>query len=568
MSEQAKYSRLFEPYRLGSLALKNRIVMPAMAVAFASDEGHVTKRLLHYFTARARGGVGFIIVGYTSVDYRRGRTGPNKLSIDDDRCIPGLSQLVETVHGEGLKVAVQLNHGGGYSPSSLTGLQPVAPSAVFCRPGGDLPHPLTEAEIEEIVGRFAAAAGRAVKAGFDALEIHAASGYLINQFLSPSRNKRQDKYGGSLENRARFLLEIVGAIRQKMGKGYPLSVRINGSEYGIPGGITVDNAVALAVLLEKAGVDAVNVTYFGARYPFVETEEPDGSFIPLAAAVKKAVKVPVIAVGRISPRLGEEVLREGKADLVAIGRALLADPELPLKAFAGREEDINPCITCRYCGFLTPHGETGCMVNPVLGREGDFNLRRTEKVKRVLVVGGGPAGMQAARVAALRGHEVTLVEKGQRLGGLLHTASRVPGYSRIADLARYSARQVEKAGVKVERGRAVTAATLEAIKPDAVVLATGARITLVRRVIAGMVLFLARMGYPGIQDKGLLLKSPTKRRQILGVQTPLLAAARPNQELLSLVRGRVDEVYLAGDCLEPSGIMQALTDGERIGHSL
>ncbi|MFC1962649.1 FAD-dependent oxidoreductase [Chloroflexota bacterium] len=568
MSDGVKYSRLFEPFSLGRLALKNRIVMPAMAVAFANEEGHVTQRLRDYFAARARGGVGFIIVGLASVDFRRGRTGPNKLAIDDDKYLPGLKQLVETIHQEGIETAVQLHHGGGIAQSSLTGVRPVSPSPVLCRAGGDLPHPLTVGEIGEIVQSFAAAAERAVKAGFDGVEIHAAGPYLINQFLSPARNKRQDGYGGGLRNRARFLLEVVGAIRQRLGPDYPLWARINGSEYGIAGGITLDDATGLAGMLEEAGCDAIHVSQFGIKYSFAETEEPDGSFIHLAAAVKKAVSVPVIASGRITPEVGERALREEKADLVAIGRALMADPELPLKAAAEREEDINPCITCRYCGWLTPHGETGCTVNPALGKEGEFSLRRTEKMKRVLVIGGGPAGMEAARVAALRGHDVTLMEGGNRLGGQLHLASRVPHYRRIKEFALYLARQVEKSGVKVECGRRVTVAILEAEKPDAVVLAAGSKLTLIRRLIAMGIVLLARLGYPEIQDKGLLVKSLSRRRQIMGVQTPLLAASRSNQELLSILRDRMPEVYLAGDCLEPAGIMQAMADGARIGHSL
>jgi len=563
-----KYEKIFEPFKLGQMELKNRIVMPAVAVSFASSDGSVTQRLIDYFEERARGGAGLIIVGHASVDFARGRTGPNKLSIDDDKYIPEYRRLVETLHGCGAKVALQLHHGGGVSLSPLTGFIPVAPSHVFCQPWGDLPHELTIEEIHRLVQKFALAAERAVQAGFDGIEIHAGGNYLFHQFLSLAKNKRRDAYGGELKNRARFLLEVMSAIQEKVGANCNLWVEMNGVEYSKVQPWSTDDAVELAKMLQKAGSIAIRVSSVGPDFPYVKTEEPDGSNIHLAAALKKAIDIPVITVGRMTPLAGESGLLEGKTDLVAIGRGLLSDPELPNKLASGRSEDIAPCITCLNCSHMAPTGKTTCTVNPALGREAEYRIKQAPQIKRVLVIGGGPAGMEAARVAALRGHQVTLYERGRTLGGRMRWAWRVPGASRIKDLTLHLARQVKKAGVKVEYGKTLTLADIEALKPDAIVLAAGCSISLAKRLLAFGIIFLCFLAIRKAVDRGIAMRSYTRRRQVLGVQTPLLAAAKPNHELISLLRGRVPEIFLAGDCLEPAGILEAVADGARIGRRL
>ena len=563
-----KYEKILEPFKLGQMELKNRIVMPAVAVSFAGSDGSVTQRMIDYLEERARGGVGLIIVGLASVDFARGRIFANNLAIDDDKYIPGYRKLVETLHGHGAKVALQLHHGGGFSLSALTGSLPVAPSSVFCRAGGNLPHELTIEEIHGLVQRFAAAAERAVKAGFDGIEIHAGGNYLFHQFLSLSKNKRRDEYGGELKNRARFLLEVMSAIHEKAGADCHLWIKINGVEYGKGQAWTTDEAVELAQMLQKAGSTAIRVSSVGPNYPYVKTEEPDGSNMHLAAAIKKAIDIPVIALGRITPSAGESALLEGKADLVVIGRGLLSDPELPNKLASGRSEDIAPCITCLNCSRLTPSGDTTCLVNPALGREAEYRIKPADRSKRVLVIGGGPAGMEAARVAALRGHQVTLYEKGQRLGGRMRWAWRVPGASRIEDLTLHLARQVKKAGVTLEYGKTLMLADIEALKPDAVILATGCSLSLARRLLAFGIIFLSFLAIRKAVDRGMAMRSHTRRRQVIGIQTPLLAAAKSNQGLISLLRGRVPEIFLAGDCLEPAGILEAVADGAMIGRCL
>ncbi len=472
---QTPFTKLFEPFQIGEMELKNRIVRPAMHSRLGATDGHVTDQLLDYYEALAKGGSGLVIVEYTCIDTQAGKTAPRQIAIDDDKFIPGLRKLAQVIQKSGAKAAIQLQHGGRVVRSAVTGVQPVAPSAIAA-PGAEyeLPRELTVAEIEELVVCFAKGAERAKRAGFDAVELHGAQVYLVNQFLSAAANKRKDAYGGNLENRARFLLDIISTIRKSFGPAYPLWPRLNGMEYDTPDGIRIEDTRELARMVEEAGASAVHVTVFDPEPLYPPMCEPPGSMVHLAEAVKKVVLIPVITVGKITPEVGEQVLSEGKADLVAIGKALWADPELPNKAASGRLDDITPCLECHRCReFARETGTLACTVNAALGREREYRITPAKRPKKVLIVGGGPAGMEAARIAALRKHEVMLYEKGDRLGGQLILAAVPPYKDGIGKLTEYLSNQVRKLGVRVETGKEVTAALIEEVKPDVVVLATG-----------------------------------------------------------------------------------------------
>ena len=475
---QKQFPKLFEPGRIGSLELKNRLVMPPMATNYASKDGAVMQRQIDYYEERAKGGVGLVIVEITCVDSPVGKGTARQIAIDDDRFIPDLSKLAEAIKRHGARAAIQIHHAGRQTSAQWTGHQPVAPSPIPV-PGGEQPRELTLSEIAMLVTRFAEAAGRAKKAGFDGVEIHGAHGYLISEFLSPLSNHRQDAYGGSIENRARFLLEVIKAIRERVGRGYPVWCRLSAMEIGVEGGITLEETQVVAQLAEKAGVDAIHVSAHAvapARRP--PMAQPPCTFVPLAEGVKKVVSVPVITVGRIPPELGEGVLRDGKADFISIGRALLADPHLPQKVAMGRMEDIRPCIYCLTCLDSMNWRKEGvcCVVNPTLGREREYELKLlAESPKKVVVVGGGPSGMEAARVAALRGQKVYLFDDGDELGGQLLLASKPPFKDTIETFRQYLVGEVTRLGVELRLRQRFTADVLNELKPDVVVLATGVK---------------------------------------------------------------------------------------------
>jgi 2,4-dienoyl-CoA reductase-like NADH-dependent reductase (Old Yellow Enzyme family)/thioredoxin reductase len=449
-----------------------------MATHYADESGAVTERLKNYYAERARGGVGLIIIesGYI---HPLGRGGLKRLGLHDDQLIPGLKELVDLVHTEGARICSQLHHAGRQiNVKATNGMYPVSASSIPAGMEGIVPRTLKIGEIEELIEAFGQAARRSLEAGFDAILIHAAHGYLIHQFLSPLANTRQDRYGGNFNRRLRFLKEVVHRCREVAGKEFPLMVRISASEF-IPGGITLRDGQKIAQHLEKWGVKTIHVS--GGTHDTQEMEIqpmaiPRGCLVPLAEGVKKAVRIPVATVGRIvDPQMAEEILQAGKADLITLGRALLADPEFPKKTQEGRWEDIRPCIGClQGCRDHLYQGlPITCLVNAQAGLEMEYKIKPAEKLKKVFIIGGGPGGMEAARVAALRGHEVTLVEKNDHLGGQFHLASLPPGKEEIRFFLKYLILQLHKLGVKVILNRELTAADVAKVEADALILASG-----------------------------------------------------------------------------------------------
>ncbi|MBI2859443.1 MAG: FAD-dependent oxidoreductase [Chloroflexi bacterium] len=480
MVEEATLNKLLEPGRIGSMALKNRIVMPPMATGYCSSDGAVTPKMKDYYEVRAKGGPGLVIVEWTCVESRVGRLGlgpggKGALCIDEDRLIPGLSELVQAIKRGGAKAGIQLAHAGGAARSTVTGSQPIAPSPIPASPkefSTEIPREMTKAEIRGLVVKFADAAERAIEAGFDGVEIHAAHNYLLAQFLSPLTNQRTDEYGGSVRNRVRFILEIIKSVRERVGKDYPVWCRVNGGGGGLAAGITPEDLAEQARLLEASGIQAISVSGLpGIRSYFY----PPGYYLKMAEIVKKAVKVPVVATGRVTPELGEQTLREGKADFIAFGRPFITDPQWLEKLTSRRKGEVVPCIGCLQChhSIIVEVEGLRCSVNATVGRERETELKPVSKPRRVLVVGGGPAGMEAAIVAATRGHEVILFDENDQLGGQMVLAAKPPHKESIADFTSCLANQLARAKVAIRTRTRVTAEMVQQVHPEIVILATG-----------------------------------------------------------------------------------------------
>jgi 2,4-dienoyl-CoA reductase (NADPH2) len=468
---------LFSPININQLEIRNRIVLPAMHLGYTPG-GLVSDRLVEFYRERAKGGVGLIVIGGCTVDEYSGMS--EMIAIQDDRFIEGLSRLAQTVQAEGARLFAQLYQAGRYAYSFLIGGRtPLAPSAIRSKLTGETPKAMDLDEIEMVQQSFVRAALRARTAGLDGVEVLGSAGYLISQFLSPITNKREDDYGGSWENRTRFGREVMERIREAVGPDFPVMVRIAGNDF-MPGGNTNTEAAAFAQVLEAAGADAINVTggWHETRVPQLTMMVPQGAFTYLAQGVRQQVKVPVVACNRVNdPLLADQILRQGQADLIGMARALIADPNLPNKAMGGNLQAIQHCIACNQGCFdevfkLSP---VTCLVNPRTGREKEFPITRTEKKKKVLVIGGGPAGMMAAVTAARRGHKVFLYDRSPELGGQLPLAAVPPGRQEMAALGQDLSYQLELHDVEVNLDQEVTLPLLEAVSPDAVVVATGAR---------------------------------------------------------------------------------------------
>jgi len=479
------FKKLFEPGWIGNLRLKNRIIKAPQHTGLANPDGSVTDRMIRYYKEVTMGGVSMVIVEYAYIDNDASRASPCQLGISSMDHIPGLSLLAQTIQANGAKAAIQISHAGR---QKFTLSKPIkAPSRVpweeIYAAGCSPPDELTFEEICQIVKSFGEAAKRAKTADFDMVEIHACHGYLISNFLSPRTNKRTDWYGGSLENRMRFLLEVIEEIKCQVGQDYPISVRVSGTDYE-PDGTTIEETIELCKRLEKMGVSVIHMSG-GNHHQTIHEVSPMGMSLAhnvwAAEAVKKVLKIPVIASGSINlPDLAEKILSEGKGDFIGLGRPLWADPQWPLKAMEGRPEDIRPCIRCNDgCLARGDHQAKTiwCSVNVAICREDEFRITKAEKPKKVVIIGGGPAGMEAAIVCKLKGHHVTLYEK-RELGGALIEAS-IPDFKApdLKPLINFFRTQIKKLKIEVIKEEA----TPEKIKNgnfDVVIVASGATLSI------------------------------------------------------------------------------------------
>lgn len=473
-----EYKRLFEPITIQGLIIPNRIVMPAMGLAY-TDDYTFNDRFAAFYRERARGGVGLMIVGPIAID--EVGAAPFMPGLFDGRNMESLKRFIEEIHQDTeTKVATQLFHMGRNASSLFTGRTPVAPSAVPSQLTGEMPREMSRDDIEETQTSFVKAALRAKEAGFDFIEIIACTGYLISQFLSPVTNRRSDEYGGPFENRMRFGLEVVSSVRAAVGKNFPLGIRIAGNDF-IKGGHTNAEQALFAAEAEKAGIDAINVTggWHETNIPQLTTNVPPGAYVYLARGVKEKVTIPVFASNRLGdPAVAERALRSDSCDMICMGRPLIADPELPVKARDGRRDEIVSCIACNQGCFdaLFSGFSVSCVLNPRAGRENELIETPARHSRNILVAGGGPAGMEFALTAARRGHSVTLCEKEPELGGQINLAMTPPGKAEFGNMIGGMKRRMERAGVTVRTHTEVTPEMLQnGGRPyDLVAVATGA----------------------------------------------------------------------------------------------
>ena len=646
MSKKTEFTRLFEACKIGQMNLVNRLVMPPMGNNYGSEDGYVTGRLIDYYVERAKDGPGLIITEMVCTESPLGRRGAHQLRIDNDNYIEGLSRLTQHIHDCQRKIALQICHAGILAGARDSGLLPVGPSPVD-NFGGLKGRELTGNEIEVIITNFVKAALRGKKANFDGIEVHAAHGYLLAQFLSSAWNKRQDDFGGNTQNKARMLTEIISRIKEAVGENYPVWCRMNGREYGIEGGLTLDESKEIARMAEKAGCDAIHVSAFGYGAYYGNNRagmgSPRGNLAELAAEIKKVVTVPVVAVGKINFDLGEQLVRESKADLIAIGRGQIADPNMVKKAAEGRPDEIRPCINCNVCvdDLITRDTSLHCSVNAAVGKEREYEIKPAQKTKRVMVIGGGPGGMEAAIVAALRGHAVTIMEKQPQLGGKLILAATPPYKDEIQLFTDYLINRIKKSGIAVELGKEANINSVKRLKPDVVILATGStplvpkirginkgvnnkrvvfaedvlageetgqrvviiggglvgcetgeflvkqgktvtiveilndiavgvnisfKIRLINRLTAGGVTMLTGAKCQEINEKYVVVITKEGKEQTIEADSVVMAVgAKPDIKLLKSLKDLAPEIHLVGDCVEPRRIIDAVSDGHRVG---
>jgi len=473
------FSSLFSPVKIGNLLIKNRIVLAPMDVGMINPDGSLTERIVGYYEERAKGGVGLIITQFTAVVDDQRMDSPGVFS---DRQIFGLNYLAETVQEYGVRIFLQIAHHGGRAVKSVTGLQPVAPSAILSPLYQDAPRELTKKEIEDLIEKFIQAAKRAKTAGFDGVEVHGAHTYLIGQFISPHTNRRKDEYGKDFEGRMRFPAEIVKGIKGECGRDFPVGFKFSAYEH-LKDGVNIDLARKIARYMEEVGVDYLHVassTYELGSYRYLDVSPvyaPSGEVIELARSIKPEVSIPVIGGGGVNdPVFAEDIIRQGKVDLIALGRALLADPNWPLKVEKGEIDEIVPCIRCNRCHKrLFSSKEVRCTVNPFLGKERRYKAGKADRAKKIVVVGSGPAGLEAALVLNKKGHKVILYEKKNKLGGNLVLSSIPPFKKDVRRLLNYYLRKIEKSSVELRIEKKANVSTVLEEEPDIVVLATGSK---------------------------------------------------------------------------------------------
>ena len=468
--------KLFSPFTIKNVTLKNRIVMPPLASFLLGDDGGITDTTIEHYRRRAAGGPAMVFMEACAVS-PEGLVSANQAKIYEDRFIDGLAKIARAIKAEGAVPAVQIHHGGRQTSAKVINRKPLAPSPLPCPSIRGEVEPLSIAGIQKLVQKFGDAAERAFQAGFELIEIHGAHGYLVNQFLSKFSNIREDRYGCDIEGRARFAKEVVAEIRKRVDQKFPISFKISAEEY-VAGGLTTQESIKILKILVAAGIDVVQVSAGNDLTPEWICQPmfmPKACLVDSASQVKTALDIPVMAVGRINdPYIAEQIIAKGQADLVCIGRGLLADPEMPKKAKQGRFDEIRTCIACNTCmQSIFKQGRIECLVNPMLGREKEMVFIPTSSPKTVMVIGGGPGGLNVAWVAAKRGHKVHVYEKRPTLGGQLLPGS-VPGHkAELRSLIKFQMKQAQIYGVQCHLNHEVTEDNVKNENPDVIVLATG-----------------------------------------------------------------------------------------------